>query len=86
MGVNFAMSGVYHQPFIIRVINQPFQNFFPHTPVTPATKAPMGVFPVAIIWRQIAPRRTSAQYPKNAIEKLAIIAGIAAPSSFSAWQ
>jgi hypothetical protein len=86
MGVNLAMRGVYHQPFIIRVISQRFQNLFPHTPVTPATKAPMGIFPVAIIWRQVAPRRTSAQYPKNAIEKLTVITGITAPSSFSAWQ
>lgn len=38
----------------------------------------MGVFPIAVIGRQVAPRRAGAQNPENGIDKQAVITCFAA--------
>jgi hypothetical protein len=38
MRVNLAMRGINHQPFVIGLVNQDFQQFFPHTRVAPVRK------------------------------------------------
>jgi len=49
--MNLAMAGINHQPFIIRIINQDFQQFFPDTFVTPANKTAMGIAPTPVVRR-----------------------------------
>ena len=73
------MAGVNHKPFKIRIINQLFQELFPSPLIAPPAETAMRIFPVSIVWRQIAPRRTCAQYPENSIEKPTVIPGKTAP-------
>lgn len=66
MWVNLAMRSINHQPFVIGLVNQDFQQFFPHTHVAPANKATVSIAPATVIWRQITPRRASTQVPETA--------------------
>jgi hypothetical protein len=84
--MDLDMTGVYHQPLKIWLTDQFFQQFFPNTLVTPATKAAMRIFPIPIIWRQIAPWSTCAQNPENSIDEKPVITGISAPCPFAAKQ
>ena len=86
MGVNLAVAGVDHEPFKIRVVNQNFQQSFPHTIVAPADKATMRIAPAAEIWRQVTPWRTCPHNPKDRIYKQAVILGNAAPTPFAPRQ
>jgi hypothetical protein len=86
MGMHLAMTCINHQPFIIRVIDQDFQQLFPYTLVTPTDKPAMRITPIAIIWWKITPRSTCAQYPKNCVDKLAIILRYTTPTTLTAWK
>jgi len=86
MGMNLDMTGVYHQPFVIRVIYQQFKQSFPDPTVTPPAKATMRIFPVSVIWRQIAPRSPRPDDPKYGVNESSIVSGITAPSPFTPWQ
>jgi hypothetical protein len=86
MRMYLAMTGIDHQPLIVRLANEYFQQGFPLPFVTPATKAPVGVLPVAVVWRQVSPRGARAQYPENSIKKPSVIVGNAAPSAFAPRQ
>jgi len=85
MWVNLAVTGINHQPFIIRIINQDFQQFFPDTLVTPANKAAVGITPTPVVRRQIPPWGSCSYNPENSIDKLTIICGYPSPCPFSAW-
>jgi hypothetical protein len=73
MRMHFAVRGVNHQPFIIRRVDEDFEQFFLHAAVTPTAKATLGVFTISKVWRQLAPWRPCAQYPKHCIDKQSII-------------
>ena len=77
--MGFDVAGVDHEPFKIRLIDQLLQQLFPDTFIAPAAEAAVGVFPIAIVRRQVAPRRSGAQYPENTVEKTPIVLGDAAP-------
>jgi hypothetical protein len=77
--VNLAVTGVDHQPFVIRLINQSLKQKFPHTLVASATKSPVRLLPVPIVWRQIAPWRACAQNPEHCIDKKPIVMSHTAP-------
>ncbi len=68
MRMNFAMAGVDHQPFKIRLVNQLFQQRFPDALVSPPTKATVRVFPIPIIRGQVPPGRSRAQHPENRVD------------------
>jgi len=67
------MTGIDHQPFIVRRIDQLLQQRLPDPLVTPAAKSPVRVLPVTIGRRQVSPRRPSAQNPEHAIDKAPVI-------------
>ena len=71
--MNFAMTRINHQPFIIWLNNQCFKQAFPNTPISPATKTTMCIFPVAIVRWQITPGCACSEYPKNGIDKQSIV-------------
>ena len=75
MRVNFAMTGINHQPFKVRGINQNFKQPFPYPIVAPADKAPMSITPATEVGRQIPPRRTRSHNPKNCVYKTAVVMG-----------
>ena len=79
VGVDFAMAGINHQPFKIRIINQHFKEFFPYSLVSPTNKALVNGSSFAIFRRQISPRRASTQYPEYGIDEEAIILCDASP-------
>ncbi len=84
--MNLAVTGVNHEPFKIRLVDQYFQQSFPDAVVAPADKAAMRIAPAAEIGRQIPPRRTRSHNPKDCIYKQAVILGNAAPTSFAPRQ
>jgi hypothetical protein len=86
MRMNFAMARIYHQPLKIRLINQHFQQTFPHTAITPPNKPAVSIAPSAEVRREVSPRSASAHNPKNSIYKIPIILRNAAPTSFAAGQ
>jgi hypothetical protein len=86
MRVNLAMAGIYHKPFIIRLIYKNLQEFLPNSFVSPTDKTPVCVAPATIVRRKITPGGASAHNPENSIDKLAIIIRYAAPTSFSPRQ
>ncbi len=79
--MNLDVAGVDHQPFIVRLINQLFQQGFPDPFIPPTTKAAMGVFPVTVTRWQIPPESACAQNPEDGIDKQAIITCYAAPAT-----
>jgi hypothetical protein len=82
--MNLDVTGVNHQPFVIRLVHQAFQQSFPDTFVPPAAKTTMRVFPASIGRRQVSPGRACAQNPEYAIDELPIIPRLASPSPFPA--
>jgi hypothetical protein len=73
MGVDFAVRSINHQPLIVGLINQDFQQLFPNPFIPPAYETAVRVAPVPVIRRQITPRRTRAHDPENGIDKLPVI-------------
>jgi hypothetical protein len=86
MGVNFAMTGINHKPFIIRFIIQGFQQGFPQAFIAPTTKAPVGVLPATVVRWQISPGSACTHYPKDSVDKLSIVTGISTPRAFTSRQ
>jgi hypothetical protein len=84
MRMHFYMACVNDEPFKIGIIYQCFQDPLPNSFISPSTKASVCILPVSIIWRQIPPWRTSAQYPKHRVDELAVVARISAPCPFAA--
>jgi hypothetical protein len=74
---------VDHQPLEVRLVDQLLEQRFPYPLVAPATETPMGVLPVAVVGRQVAPRRARAEDPKDSIDEFAIIMPYAAPRAFA---
>jgi hypothetical protein len=48
MRMNFDVAGINHQPIIIWIINQSFQQGFPNAAVTPTAKSAMCVLPITL--------------------------------------
>ena len=84
--MNFGVAGVDDEPLVIRGINETLQQPLPNALVSPTAKTPMGVFPIAEVGRQVAPRGSGAQYPQNGIDEEAVVFGYAAPNALSSRQ
>ena len=84
--MDFDVAGVDHQPFVIGIDDQFFQETLPEALVAPAAKATVGVFPVPIIGRQIPPGSTGAQDPENGVEKKPVVFGSATPQPLLSRQ
>jgi hypothetical protein len=83
MWVHLAMTGVYHQPFEIRLIYQNLKKRFPCAAVTPTDKATMGIAPPTVIRRKVSPWRTGAHNPEHRVDKAPIILRNATPTAFA---
>ena len=81
--MDFAMAGVDHQPFVIRLADQDFQPLFPNPGIPPPDKTVVRVAPPAQIGRQIAPRHTRSQNPENSIDKQMVVFCNAAPCALT---
>jgi len=73
MRMNLAMAGVDHEPFVIRLDNELFQQRLPNALIAPAAEAPVGVFPTPVGSGQIPPWRARAKNPEHGIDELAVI-------------
>jgi hypothetical protein len=82
MGMNLDMAGINHQPFAIRFFYQTFLKTSPDALIAPTTKAAMGVLPVPVFRRQVAPRRPCAQNPENSVDKQSVITSDTTPLTF----
>ena len=65
--MHLSMTRIYHEPFKVWLSYENFKEFFPDSPVSPATESSMGILPVAIIRWQIAPERTRSQNPETGV-------------------
>ena len=81
MGVNLAVTGINHEPFVVGVNDKLFQKRFPNTLIAPTAKTSMGVFPSAIGGRQVAPRCARAENPEHGVNKLPVICRHPAPNA-----
>lgn len=81
MRMHFGMCGVDHQPLKIRLGDQGLEQLSPDAFVSPPAKASMCVFPVAVVCRQVTPGGTSAQNPKNGIDKQPVVFRHATPDT-----
>ena len=86
MGMHFDMTGIDHQPFIIRFVDQNFQKFFPYTFSAPSDEPLMNASPLPVIRRQVTPRRSGPQYPEYCIDKTTVILGDSSPLSSPSGQ
>jgi hypothetical protein len=84
--MDFAMTGVDHEPFVVRVDNELLQQGLPKPPITPAAKASMGVLPVSIGSRQVSPWRARAKNPEHGVDETAIILGNPTPNAGAPGQ
>lgn len=67
--VDFHVTGLDRHPLVIDAL---FEQCFP-SPLWRNARNTMRVFPIAVVGRQIAPRRATALNPENGIEKAAIV-------------
>ena len=86
MRVDFDVAGVDHEPFVIGIDDQFFQDSLPETLVAPAAKPAVSVFPVPVIGRQIPPGSAGAQDPENGVEKKPVVFGSATPEALLSGQ
>jgi hypothetical protein len=84
--MNFAVTGIDHQPLEVRIVDEAFQQCLPNTLVAPTTESPMSVLPVAISWWQITPRRPGSQNPNDCIDESPIVPGYTTPLPHLARQ
>ncbi len=71
--MNLGMSGVNHQLFKIRVVNDDGEQSLPCAFVPPPTEATMRILPVSVFRRQIASWRSYTQYPHHRINEQPVI-------------
>src|SRR5690349_4733994 len=86
MRMNFNVTGIYHEPFVVWRVNQLFQQTFPNPFISPTAKTTVCILPVAVCGGQVPPGRTCPQNPENTIDKSAVVFGYTAPSTCPAWQ
>ena len=80
------VTGIDHQPFEIRRVNQLLQQFLPYALVPPAAEAAMGVLPAAVIGRQVTPWGAGTKNPAHRVDEGSVIAGDPAPNALPARQ
>ena len=84
--MDFDVAGVDHQPLVIGIDDQFFQEPLPKPLVAPAAKPAVGIFPVPVIGRQIPPGSARAQDPENGVEKKPVVFGSATPEALLSGQ
>jgi len=77
--MRLAVTGIDHQPLKVRGVDESLHQRFPYTTVAPTAESSMGILPVAIRWRQIAPGRARSQNPKDGVKEAAIVLAYATP-------
>lgn len=84
--MHLDVGGIDHQPFKVWLGDQRFQQLRPHAFVAPPAKAPVRVFPVAIVRGQIAPGGAGTQNPEHGVDKQAVVFGNPAPDTSPSGQ
>ena len=84
--MDFAVAGVDHQPFVIRLVDQNLQQLFPHTLVAPADKPVVGVAPAPIVRWRVAPWYARSDDPENRVDEQPIVFRYAATDTGAARQ
>lgn len=84
--MDFAVTGVDHEPFVVGLVDQFFQQRLPDALVAPTNEATVGIAPPAIVWRQIPPGCSGAQDPENGVEKKPVVSGSATPQPLLSGQ
>ena len=84
--MHFDMAGIDHQPFIIRLVNQDFQKFFPNAFFAPTDEALMNAALLPVIGRQVPSGRSGSQHPKHRIDKSAVILSDSSPLTMLSQQ
>jgi hypothetical protein len=79
MGMNLGMACVNHQPLVVGIIDDAFQDCFPDTLLNPTPKPLGNTVPVSVIRRQITPRSTCAENPEDSIDESSIVLCNASP-------
>jgi hypothetical protein len=84
--VHFGVTGIDHQPLIVGLLNEYFEQGFPLSLIAPAAKAPVGIFPIAIVRRQITPGSACTQYPEDGVDEVTIVTSDTTPRAFLSGQ
>ena len=84
--MHLDVACVYHQPFIIRLIDQNFQKFFLNAFSAPMNKSLMNTAPFPVIERQVTPGYSGSQYPKHCVNKPSVILDDSSPLASLSWQ
>jgi hypothetical protein len=84
--MDFDMTRINHQPLKVRLVYQSLQQLFPNPLIPPAAKAPVSIFSIPIIWRQVTPGIACTQNPEYSVDEEEIIACISTPCSFTPKQ
>jgi len=79
--MHFAVTGIDHQPFHVRLVDELLKQSLPDAAVAPPAESSMRVLPVPVACRKIAPRGARAQNPENSIKETAIVVRDATPLS-----
>ena len=86
MRMNLTVTGIYQKPFKIRHLHQLCKNFFPDSPVSPATKTTVSIFPVSVHRRKNSPVGPCTQYPENSADKQSVIFCLSSPDTLPAGE
>ncbi len=84
--MDFDVAGVDHEPFVVGLVDQFFQQRLPDALVAPANETAVRIAPPAIVGRQIPPGCARAQDPKHRVNKLSIVLRPASPNPFASRQ
>ena len=84
--MNFDVTGIDHEPFVVGFVDQLFQQRLPDALVAPTNEAAVGIAPPAIVGRQIPPGSAGAQDPENGVEKKPVVFGSATPEALLSGQ
>jgi hypothetical protein len=85
MWMDLAVTGVDHQPFIVRFIYQHFKQSFPYVIVAPSKKTAMRIAPASKVRRKITPGSAGTHNPKNRIDEQSIVMSYSAPTALATW-
>lgn len=80
------MTRIDHEPFEIRLIHEFFEKPFPVTFVAPAAEAPVGIFPISVVFREVSPWRTCSQNPHDGIDEEPVIDSKSSPAPCSSGE
>ena len=80
------MSGVYHEPFHVGLVDARIQQPLPNPRVAPADEVAVRVAPATEFRRQIAPRGAGPHDPEDCVDESPVVLGDSAPNAPSAGK